>query len=94
MNRPSSLPVDELLVWKCQRLIETMNRSERARVHRLLIAQSKTAKDKLVTDNTNLVSVRLSRDDFVSVINIVEDENIEVSAFLRKLIQRSLKEKQ
>jgi len=91
---PEPLPVDEVLVGKTEKLIRKMNRSERRRVHRTLLEEARTAEDKSITDNSNLVSCRLTRDDYASVLNICDDRGEELSAFLRNIIHKEIKEHQ
>lgn len=92
MRTPAPLPVNDALVSKCQALIRKMNRSERRRVHRALLQEAKTAKDKLATDNSNIVATRLTKDDYASVINICDDHDEDLSAFLRRAIHTAIKE--
>lgn len=88
---PAPLPVDDLLIFKCEKLIRKMNRSERKRLHRSLLAVSRSANDKLTSDNSNIAATRLTRDDYASLINICDDTNTDVSAFLRKVVTREIR---
>lgn len=91
MKTPDPLPVDDLLVLRCERLIRRMNRSERKRIHRTLLDESRSANDKLTTDNSNIAATRLTRDDYASLLNICDETNTDISAFLRKVITREIK---
>jgi hypothetical protein len=91
---PASLPVDDVLVVKCERLIRKMNRSERKRVHRTLLAASRSASDKILTDNRNIVATRLTWDAYVSLINICDEHSTDISTFLRTAIHNAIKEHQ
>lgn len=92
MNIPAPLPVDELLIVKCERLIQKMNRSERKRIHRALLAMSRSASDKLTTDNSNVASTRLTRAAYASLLNICDEHGVAVSAFVRKVVMKAIKE--
>ena len=93
MKTPEPLPVDDLLIFNCEKLIKKMNRSERKRIHRALLSVSRDANDKLHTDNSNIASTRLSHTDFERLINICDNAGTVVSAFLRKIISREIKRK-
>ena len=93
MKTPEPLPVDDLLIFKCEKLIKKMNRSERKRIHRALLSVSRDANDKLVTDNSNIAATRLSHTDFSSLINICDEHHTDISSFLRKVISREIKRK-
>ena len=93
MNIPSPLPIDELLICNCEKLIKKMNRSERRKIHRSLLSVSRDANDKLVTDNSNIAATRLSHADFERLINICDERHIDISSFLRKVISREIKRK-
>ena len=93
MNIPVPLPIDELLICKCEKLIKKMNRSERKRIHRALLSVSRDANDKLVTDNSNIAATRLSRQTYASLINICDEKHTVISEFLRKVITREIKRK-
>lgn len=88
---PELLPVDEVLIIKCEQLIRKMNRSERKRLHRSLLAVSRSANDKLTSDNSNIAATRLTRDDYASLINICDDSNTDISSFLRKVVTREIR---
>ena len=90
---PPALVINESLVHRVELLLAKMNRSERARVHRSLLQQSRNAHDKLVTDNRNLLSCRLTKDDYGSVLNMCGENSAEISSFLRTLIKTYLREK-
>lgn len=92
MNTPEPLPVDEVLVLKCERLIRKMNRSERQRIHRSLLTVSRSASDKLTTDNSNIAATRLTRSDYTSLLNICEEQNADISSFVRRAITKAIKE--
>ena len=92
MNIPAPLPVDEFLIVKCERLIQKMNRSERKRIHRALLAMSRSASDKLITDNSNVASTRLTRSAYASLLNICDAHGVAVSAFVRKVVMKAIKE--
>ena len=93
MKTPEPLPVDDLLIFKCEKLIKKMNRSERKRIHSALLSVSRSASDKLTSDNSNIAATRLSHADFERLINICDDAGTVVSAFLRKIISREIKRK-
>jgi len=92
MKPPHPLPVDDLLVLKCERLIRKMNRSERKRIHRTLLTEARYAHDKLSTDNSNVAATRLTRSDYASLLNICEEQNTDLSSFLRRAITKAIKE--
>ncbi len=89
---PAPLPVDELLIVKCERLIKKMNRSERQRIHLTLLDARKHAPDKLTTDNSNVASTRLTRSAYASLLNICDAHGVAVSAFVRKVVMKAIKE--
>ena len=91
MNVPAPLPIDELLICKCEKLIKKMNRSERKRIHRALLSVSRDANDKLHTDNSNIAATRLSHTDYASLINICDEKHTDISSFLRKVLAREIK---
>ena len=91
-QRPQPLPVDEVLVRKCERLIRTMNRSERSRVHRTLLDEARTAQDKTSTANDNIVATRLPRDAYATLLNMCDDTSTPLSAFMRKVLLHAIKE--
>lgn len=93
MNIPAPLPIDELLICNCEKLIKKMNRSERKRIHRALLSVSREANDKLTSDNSNIAATRLSHADFERLINICDASHTDISAFLRKVITREIKRK-
>ena len=93
MNIPAPLPIDELLLVKCEKLIKKMNRSERKRIHRTLLNASRSASDKLTSDNSNIAATRLSHADFERLINICDERQVDISSFLRKVISREIKRK-
>ena len=93
MNTPILLPINELLIGKCEKLIKKMNRSERKLIHRTLLNTSRSAADKLHTDNSNIAATRLSRQTYASLINICDENHIVISEFLRKVITREIKRK-
>ena len=93
MKTPEPLPVDDLLIFNCEKLIKKMNRSERKRIHRALLSVSRDANDKLVTDNSNIAATRLSHADFERLINICDEKHTDISAFLRKVLSREIKMK-
>lgn len=90
MNVPAPLPVNEALVRKCESLIRKMNRSERQRVHQTLMEARKNAPDKLTTDNSNIIHARLTKDDFLSVLNIVDDSDTDISLFVRDAVKTAI----
>lgn len=90
--RQVALPVDETLIHKCETLIHKMNRSERRRVHRTLLDESRNAADKLITANDNIVACRLPRDAYAALLNIVADGQTDLSAFARYVILKAIKE--
>ena len=92
MNTPEPLPVDELLIVKCERLIRKMNRSERKRIHRTLLTEARSASDKLTTDNSNIAATRLTQTDYTSLINICEEQQTDISSFVRKAVVKAMKE--
>ena len=91
MNTPVPLPIDELLIFKCEKLIKKMNRSERKRIHSALLSVSRSASDKLTSDNSNIAATRLSHADFERLINICDEKHTVISEFLRKVITREIK---
>ena len=91
MNTPVPLPINEMLIGKCEKLIKKMNRSERKQIHRALLSVSRDANDKLFTDNSNIASTRLSRTDYERLINICTDRRTDISSFLRKVVTREIK---
>lgn len=93
MKTPEPLPVDDLLIFKCEKLIQKMNRSERKHIHRALLNASRSASDKLTSDNSNIAATRLSHADFERLINICDEHRTDISAFLRKIVTREIKRK-
>ena len=91
MNTPVPLPIDELRIFQCEKLIKKMNRSERKRIHRTLLNASRSAEDKLTSDNSNIAATRLSHADFERLINICDEHRTDISAFLRKIVSREIK---
>ena len=91
MKTPEPLPVDDLLIFNCEKLIKKMNRSERKRIHRALLSVSRDANDKLASDNSNIAATRLSHADFERLINICYERHTGISSFLRKVISREIK---
>jgi len=94
MRTPDPLPVNETLVRKCEQLIRRMNRSERQRVHQTLLEERKHAPDKLTTDNSTVIHARLTKDDFLSVLNIVDENDTDISSFVRDAVKKAMKENQ
>lgn len=90
-TRPQPLPIDDALVEDTKTQIDLMNRSERRVVHRHLLTVSKTANDKSVTDNDNIVACRVSHDDALFLETLVADHGTSVSNWLRDLITAQLK---
>lgn len=93
MSRPTEpLPVDDVLVRKCERLIRRMNRSERARIHRTLLDEARLAHDKTISANDNIVATRLPRDAYATLLNMCDDTQTPLSAFMRKVLLHAIKE--
>jgi len=91
-HKPQPLPIDTEMVDAICGDIATLNRSERHKVHQHLLTISRDAHDKLVTNNATIVATRLDQVSYDRLLNICEEQNICISDFARKVLNRAIRQ--
>lgn len=87
---PQPLPVDDARVASICEDINTLNRSERHKVHQHLLVVSRDAHDKLLTNNATIVATRLDQASYDALLNICDDQNLRISDFARRVLIRAI----
>jgi len=89
--RPDPLPIDEIAVADVCDVVTRMNRSERHLVHTHLLDISRTAGDRIVSDNTNIVACRLTKDECERLRDWCDDRAQTISSFARDAVRDALR---
>jgi len=91
-HKPLPLPIDAEKVDAICDDINILNRSERHKVHQHVLLISRTAHDKLITNNATIVATRLDQASYDCLLNICEEQNICISDFARKVLIRAIRQ--